>query len=167
MSPGDACDEIRGIGLLGVDAAPVEADIDLDEHVDGAAGVLHDARPAPRHLHVIDDERQMGAVEQREHAIAVDRIQRVGQPDVGDAMPGEDLRFAELRAADADRAARDLDQREIRTLVGLRVRPEPFTGRLRGILHPLDVALDPGLIHEHAGCAQGGEVHGGSLPRSP
>ena len=57
---------------------------------------------------------RLRAIEQREHAVGVDRVERIGQPDVVDAGVGEDLGLAELRAADADGAARDLHAREVR-----------------------------------------------------
>ena len=108
---------------------------------------------------MVDDEREVRAIEKGEDPIAVGRIQRIGNADVGDAMVGEDFRLAELGAAHADRAARDLGQRQVRALVRLRVRPEPLAGRHRDILHPLDVALDARLIHQYARRAQRGEGH--------
>ena len=57
---------------------------------------------------MIDDEREVRAIEKRNHAIGVRGIDRVGEPDVLDACIREDFRLAQLRAANADGAAIDL-----------------------------------------------------------
>ncbi len=120
---GDPLDEIDGGRRVRVDPAAVQADVHLHEHVDLASRGAQDVGPAARDVEMIHDEGEPGAVEQREHAVAVGRVQRVGQADVFDAMIGEDLRFPQLRAADADGAARDLDRRQVGALVRLDVRP--------------------------------------------
>ena len=58
------------------------------------------------------------AVHQREQRGGIDRVDRVGQADVVDAGVGEHLGFADLRAADADRAALDLPARDDRASCG-------------------------------------------------
>ena len=141
----------------------MKADVDLDQHVDLPAGAAHHPRPAARDVEVVDDEGEARAIEQREDAIGVDRVQRIGQPDVGNATLGEHLRLAELRAADADGAASDLRQREVRALVGLGVRPEALAARLRRLLHAIDVALETTLIDQHAGRAERGDLHAVSV----
>ena len=57
---------------------------------------------------------------------AFDGMQRIGEADVRDAGVGEHLRLAELRAADADRAALELQARDFGRLVRLGVRPQPM-----------------------------------------
>ena len=90
----------------------------------------------------IDDEREARLLEQAKDPFSVDRIDRVGKTDVGDAVGGEDLRLADLGAADADRAARDLDAGDGRRLVRFRVRPEAKPPRVGGRLHAIDVAVE-------------------------
>ena len=68
-----------------IDAAAMEADVHLDEHVDLPAGAHHRLGPLLRDGRMIDDEREARAIEQRDHAIGVGGIQRIGQADVGDA----------------------------------------------------------------------------------
>ena len=70
---------------------------------------------------------------------AFDGIDGIGQPDVRDAGVGEDFGLAELRAADADGAGLDLPARDLRTLVRLRVRPQPHARVARARLHGGDV----------------------------
>ena len=68
----------------------------------------------------------------------VRRVDRIGQPDVGDAGVDEHLGLADLRAADADRAALDLPSRDDRRFVGLGVRTQP---KARAIGERLDAAM--------------------------
>ena len=139
----------------------MEPHVDLDQHVHFALGALHRVRPSARHGRVIDDEGEVGAIEQRDHAVSVDGIERIGNPDVVDAGLGEDFRLAELRAADADRAARDLQPGERRALVRLGVRPQPQAARRRDLLHALDVAFDARLLDEHARGPEIAQPHDG------
>ena len=137
-----------------IDAAPVQPDVHLDQHVHLAAGGGHRRGPAARDVEVVHDEREMSPIEERDQPIGVGRVERVGEPDVADAGVGKDLGFAELRATDADGALRDLQPRDFDGLVGLRVRAEPLAGGPCGRLHPLDVALGSRPVDEHAGRAE-------------
>ena len=55
---------------------------------------------------------------------AFDGMDRIGQPDVGDARRGEDLGLTQLGAADADGAGGNLLPGDARALVRLGVRPQ-------------------------------------------
>jgi hypothetical protein len=142
----DSRDQPRGIRPIRIDPAAVESDVDFHEHVDHGASAAQRRRPLPRHVHVVDNEGEMCAVEQREHAIGVDRMERVGKADIVDAGGGKDLRFAELGAADADCAAPDLPPRHLRQLVRFGVRPEPNAARIHRGLHAVDVARDACVV---------------------
>ena len=143
----------------------MEADVHLDQHVERSAPrVTAQRRPRPRHRRIVDDERQRDAIGQREHAIGVDRVERIGQPDVGDARVGEHLGLAELGAADADRAALDLHPRDLRRLVGLGVRPQPHAARVGRRLHPIDVPLEPRRVDEYRWCWKFGDSHWSGAP---
>ena len=131
------------------DAAPVKAHVNLHQHVDAAPGAGHRLGPRPRDRRVIDDERQRSLLEQGDDAIGVDGVDRVGQPDVGEAGVGEHFGFAKLGAADADSAAIDLPPRDDRALVGLRVRPHPDAALVGGVLHAVDVGKSPPAIDDH------------------
>ena len=163
---GDARDEFGGAAALRIDAAAMKADVHLDQHVDLALVHAHQARPAPRDIEVVDDEREPRAIEELEDAGGVGRVDRVGKPDVVDAGRGEDFGLAELRAADADRAARDLHAREVRRLVRLGVRPEADAPRVRRRLHAVDVLLEARLVDEDRRGAEVAELHGASVAES-
>ena len=96
----------------------------------------------------------VGALEQRQHARRVDRVDRVGQPDVGEPCLGKHFGLAELGAADADRAAVDLPARDQRALVGLGVRPHADAAPVGGLLHAIDVGEHPRPLDEDGGCRQ-------------
>ena len=84
--------------------------------------------------------------EQRAHAIGIDGIDGIGQPDVRDAGVGEDFGLGQLRAADADRAGLDLPARDDRTLVRLGVRPQRARPPTRQRLHGRDIGVHPRAI---------------------
>ncbi len=152
-----------GIGAIGIDAAAVKSHVDLDEDVDRSSGSTQARGPLPRDRRIVDDEREPGAIEQREHAIGVDGVERIGEPDVLDAGVRKDLGLAELRAADADRAARDLASGHVRELVRLGVRPEANAARVRRGLHAVDVPRHARGIDEDGRSAKLGEFHPYSL----
>ena len=110
----DRADELQRCRRLGIDAAAMKADVNLDEHVEGATGAMHRLRPRPRHGQVIDDDRERGALHQGEHAGGVRRIDRIGEPDVADAGRRHHLGFADLGATDPGRAPLDLPLRDRR-----------------------------------------------------
>jgi hypothetical protein len=101
----------------------------------------------------------VGPVEKRDKATRVDGIQRIGKADVLDAGVGEDFRFTELGAADADRAAADLQSGERNALVRFRMRPQPQASRIRGSLHAIQVALDARLFNEDGRCSEVSKRH--------
>ena len=136
---------------IGIDAATVKADINLDEHVHLLARARHRLRPLPRHHGMIDDERELGSIEQRKHAIRIRWIERIGEPDVLDAGISEHFRLAELRAADADRAAIDLAFRHEWALVCLAMRTQANAIRVRRVLHSFDVVKEPPAIDQDRG----------------
>ncbi len=112
-----------------------------------------------RDIEVVDDEREPRAIEQLEDAVGVGRVDRVGQPDVVDAGRGKDFRLAELGAAHADRAPRNLHAGEVRRLVRLGVRPEADALRLCRRLHAVDVLFEARLVDEDGGRAEVAELH--------
>jgi hypothetical protein len=103
---------------------------------------------------MIDDERQMRAIEQRNQPISVVWIEWIGKPDVGDAVAGEHFRLAKLGAADANGAAVDLPPRDDRTLMRFGVRPQADAARVGGRLHPIEIAKCTRAIDNDRGRAQ-------------
>src|SRR5439155_18441888 len=124
---------------FGIDAAAVEADVDFDEHVEHAAGAPHRLRPPARDFQMVDDDRDRGAIHQRDQSRRVRRAHRVRQADVVDAGADEHLRFTDLRAADADGAAIDLPRGDDGRLVGLGMWTQPKSRGRSELLHALDV----------------------------
>ena len=107
----DGAKEGDGVGRVGGDATAVEADVHLDQHLRQLARRGHRLRPPPRHRQVVDDERDPCALLQCQHARGLIGLERIGQPDVAGTGSDEHLGFAELGAADADRAGLDLSAR--------------------------------------------------------
>ena len=132
----------------------MKADIHFYQDVEWPAPRHRERRPRIRDGGVVHDERQNDPLRQREHAIRVDGMERVGEPDVGDPFVGEDLGLAELRAADADGAALDLQGRDPRRLVRLGVRAQPQPARVRRGLHARQVARELRRVHQDRGSGQ-------------
>ena len=156
-------DEVTELRRVGVDATSVKSDIDLDQHIHLLSRGHHGFGPATRHIHVIDDERKVGTIQQPKHAVGVRRIQRIGQPDVIDSGVGEHFCFAQLGAADAYCAAAYLQAREIGGFVSFRVRAQAQSVLVCSGLHPIDVALDARLIDQYARGAEIREFHAGEV----
>ena len=126
----------------------------------------HCVGPRARDVEVVDDEREVGALEELQHARRVDRADRVGHTDVGEPCRGKHLGLAELGAADADRAAVDLPARDQRALMGLGMRPHADAPPVGGLLHSIDVGHHPRTIDEDGGCRQLGQGHAEIMSRS-
>jgi hypothetical protein len=137
----------------------VEADIHLDEHVHVALGLAHCFRPAASDIFVVDDEGNPGAVRESDHALGIDRVERIREPDVLDTSRDKDLSLTQLGAADARRSARNLLLREGRALVRLGVRPQAQSMSVRRGLHPLDVLFNAAALDEHCGSGDVGQLH--------
>src|SRR5688572_9175325 len=97
---------------------------------------------------MIDDEGEARAVEQRNYAVGVRRIDRVGEPDVADARVSEHFRLTEFRAADANGAAVELPTRDDWALVRLGVRTKANAARIRRCLHAIKIAKRRRLLDQ-------------------
>src|SRR5207249_4438567 len=111
--------------------AAVKSTVHLDQHVKRAARFAHRIGPAARDVGVVDDDRDGGTIHERAETGGIRRLNRVRQTDVGNPGADEHLRLADLRAADAGRAAFDLPPGHDRRLVSLRVGAEAYA-RLGG-----------------------------------
>ena len=67
---------------LRVDSAAMETDIHLDQDVDETTSRREARRPFAGDRRVVDDEGQFRALDERQHAIDVDRVERIGDADV-------------------------------------------------------------------------------------
>ena len=159
----DTRHHLRRARRLRIDAAAMKADVDLDEHIHLALVDAHRIRPRARDVEIVDDEGEPRGIEQSQDAIDVGRIDRIGKTDVFDAGSGKDFCFPQLRAADADRAARDLHAGKVHGLVRLGVRPQPDTARRSRRLHAVDVSLELGLVDENGGGPKVAQLHEASL----
>jgi len=153
----DLCEYLERARRVGIDSAAMEADVDLDEHVEHRAGSGHRRRPAARDLEVVDDDRESRLLQQRHDARRIGGMHRVGQPDVLNPRVGHHLGLAELRAADAGGAGVDLPARDHRALVSLAVRSQAHARVLRERLHRHDVRTEPTTIDENPGSGDGQE----------
>ena len=93
-------------------------------------------------------------IEQGQESRCVDRMNRVGKPDVGETCGREYFGLAKLGAANPDRSTIDLPARHHRALVGLGVRPQANAAAVGRILHPIDVAQRPLAVDDHRGRRQ-------------
>ena len=107
-------------------AAATVADVDLDEDRRSVLPArAHRRREALDPFGAIDRDREPDARGERGDAGQLGRVDDlVGDVDVVDAGGRERLGLARLLHADADRAGSDLQAREGRALVHLRVRPQ-------------------------------------------
>ena len=157
---GDFGDELRRILAVWIDAAPMKAHVDLDEDVYLPSGGVHRSGPSSRDIEVIDDERQVSAIEQREHSIGVDRVDWIGDPNVGDTGVREHLRFTDLRAADAHRPTFNLPPCQLGAFVRLRMRPQPSSAAVGERLHAFDVAGESRFVDKDGWGSEVGDFHG-------
>ena len=132
----------------------MKADINLHQHVGLFASANHRLRPLLRHGQMIDDERELGPVEQRDHPVGICGTERIRQPDVRDTCIRKHFRLAKLRAANANGAAFQLPSRDERTLVCLGVRPEANAARIRLRLHAIEIAGRLRAIDQDRGSAE-------------
>src|SRR5207249_8199149 len=89
-----------------------------------------------------------------------------GDQQSPDAGGGHHFRFAELRAGDAERAGGDLPPRDLRAAVGLRMRPEIFSGTPDVSRHAFEIALEPIEIDQQGRGRNVVAVHG-VIPFNP
>ncbi len=120
----DPLRELDGAGP-GQDAEAVHARVELEQRPDREPALARGARDPERDLVGVDghgDRRALGQVgEPRELPLADDRI---ADEDVLDPGVGHHLGLAELRDLHADGAGVELQARDLRQLVRLRVRPQ-------------------------------------------
>jgi hypothetical protein len=109
----------------------------------------------------------LNSFHQLEEARRVEGIHRVGQPDVTHAGGDEHFSFADLRAADSDSSALNLPPGDKWRFVGLRMRSQPETCRVRQALRGVDVLEQPTTVHDDLWRGQIIQHHAGTLPRSP
>lgn len=163
----DADDEVRGIGCVGINSAAVKSNVHLHKHVDLPLRCFHHLGPACCDLRVVDDERDARVLEQREYAIAVDGVERVGETDILHASFNEHFSLAKLGAADADRTLGDLALRQHDALMGFCVWTQTESAGDRRGLHTLQILRHPRVIDEHAWRTKVGELHRASLREVP
>ena len=121
----------------------MHARVELEQHAERDPALARGPREPERDLVGVDGGRDRDALgevgEARELLRADDRI---ADEDVVDAGVGHHLGLAELRHLHADRAGVDLEARDLRQLVRLRVRPDR-DARLGG------ASGDPGDVRAH------------------
>ena len=139
---GDAARERRRV-LARRDAAALHADVDLDQRAQLDAEVLRDARGRIDLLGGVEAQRDRRILRERgkaaQLAITDDLI---AHQDVRHAAAHQRFRLADLLHALADRALRDLPQRDRRRLVRLGMRAHAHAGRARKLGHFRDVAIE-------------------------
>jgi hypothetical protein len=81
-------------------------------------------------------------------------MDRIGQPDVRDAVVGKNFRFPQLRAADADRAGLDLHAGDDRAFVRFGVWTQPEARMRRERLHARDIGCETGGGYHRVGGAK-------------
>lgn len=128
----------------GRDAAALHPDIDLDERLDPPAGCFR--RPLEqgdldRVINADGDARKTREAEESRELLPADHL--VGDDDVADAAPDERLGLADLLNALPHRAgALGLKPGDRGGFVGLRMGPEPRSGRREQGGHGVEVPLE-------------------------
>ncbi len=138
--------------LARLDAAAVAAhvDFDIDRQVDpGLARRLVERADLARIVGAHADARVVG--ERREAAQFLPADDLVGDEHVRDPALDHRLGLADLLHADADRAERNLLQRDDRAFVGLGVRPRPDTGAGDALGQAAQIALEHVEIDDEGG----------------
>src|SRR5262249_13208493 len=107
VHPADGFDELERAGT-GIDSASVKANVHLDENVEASLCRLHPGGPSTGDVEMIHDRRDRRAVHQLQDPRRLHRLQRIRNANIRDSTLREDLRFADLRAADSGGAAIDL-----------------------------------------------------------
>ena len=111
--------------LAGINTAAVGADIDLDQHVDGDAELAGRRVDVLHVAGIVGADGDLGLLRQRGEAPEFGHADHfVGNQHIGHAALDHGLGFADLLAADADRAESDLAQRDLRAFVALGMRPQ-------------------------------------------
>ena len=140
----------RHRGFDRADAGAADSRIDVDDDLERPLANRGRERGDVRRI--VDSDHEIGdsAVERDEPLDRRRRHDRRGDQDRLDAAGREHLCFAELRAAQADRAGIQLHARDREALVCLGVRPQRHAGALRQRSHLLHVAAERIAIeHEH------------------
>src|SRR3990172_10454589 len=130
--------------------AAAEADVDLDQHTDGCAGVLR------RLSNLIEPETRVyadldvgAALRERGHPRALIAADHLVRDQNIVAEPGCYFRLGDRRAGQPDaRARRQLTPRDLRCLVSLEVRPQLAWPLGEELGHALDVPLHGGDVDD-------------------
>ncbi len=177
LAPIGVARHVRAVSGIALEAAQVERGLQGDHapDMDGRFSRLR-ARPPSAHVHVHEDVEHLargghGLAELANIVRIVHHHQRLrrllehahqtadllgphyfrGDEHVADARRRHHLGFAHLGAADAHRARGDLSARDLRTLVGLGVRPDLLPRRLHIRGHLGDVPLEAVQVEEEGG----------------
>ena len=132
----------RDGGLAGRDAAAGVADVDLDQHAEAHPGRARRRREVVDVPRIVDAHEDLGPARQRDEPLDLPPVDDlVRDEDVPDAPVDHRLGLAHLLAAAADRAPRDLVERDGRALVGLGVAAEAHRGAAERGRHQVQVVL--------------------------
>jgi hypothetical protein len=120
------------------------AHIHVHQHVEHEPGVLHGPAELVHVVGVIHHRQGLGLAPEhaQEPADLLGPDHLGGDEEIAHAGGGHHLGLAHLCHADTDRAGRDLAARDLRALVGLRMRAELLAGGLHVGRHLLDIALE-------------------------
>ncbi len=109
-------------------AAAMSADVDLDQHFDRRSGAMRGSRKLRDVATIVDQHTDFRRARKSREAVELAHAHDlVGDEHVADAGGDERLGLADFLATNADRAARHLQLRDLRTLVTLGVRAQPDT----------------------------------------
>ena len=125
------------------DAAAIRADIDLDQYGDADACGTRRGTDTGDGGNVVGQHGHRGLLRHCREARELRRSDDlVGDEHVPDAGGDERLRLADLLATDADGAALELRERDLRALVRLAVRAQRDTRAAHRVGHQVEVALE-------------------------
>ena len=127
----------------GRDTASVRADVDLDQYRDRHAGGDRGGADLADDVRIVGEHGDRGLLRHGGEARELRRADDlVGDEHVAYAGGDEGFGFADLLAADADGAALDLRERDVRAFVRLAVRAQRDGGAADRIRHQVEIALE-------------------------
>ena len=133
----------RGRLLAGRDAAALHADVDLDQGAQLDAEILRHARGRVDLLGRVEAQRDRRILRERGKAAQLALTDNlIADQDVLHAAAHQRFRLADLLHALADRAVRDLPQRDRGRFVRLGMRTHAHAGRAGKLRHFRDVAVE-------------------------
>ena len=138
--------------VIGRDAAAVQVDVDVDQHIHNRPRGLRLLRDHREVGLVIHGDAELGALRQLDQPRDLSLAHHlVGDQQVVESALGHRFGLGNFGAGQADRAALDQEVGELGRLTGLDVRTPSDAGAPAGGRHPTRVVLEGVEVHQQRG----------------